>query len=90
MRRCSPGPDSPAYEASKGAVSMLTRSLAASYALASASTPSHPERSKTGPSLADLHFPRAMLRLPHPPPVAAPEDVAAVTAFLLGDDAPAT
>ncbi|MCZ1012154.1 SDR family NAD(P)-dependent oxidoreductase [Streptomyces lydicus] len=82
------GPDSAAYESSKAATSMLTRSLAAAYAPRVRINAVAPGAVETERSLADPGFPRAMLqgRIPLGR-LAEPADVAAVAAFLLGPDA---
>lgn len=82
------GPDSAAYEASKAATSMLTRSLAAAYAPRLRLNAIAPGTVETERSLADPDFPRTMLqgRIPLGR-LAQPEDVAAVSAFLLSEDA---
>ncbi|MGP4030316.1 SDR family NAD(P)-dependent oxidoreductase [Actinomadura sp. 3N407] len=82
------GPDSAAYEASKAAVSMLTRSLAAAYAPHVRINAVAPGAVETERSLANPDFPRSMLgaRIPLGR-LATPQDIAGVTAFLLGDDA---
>ncbi|MFI9311506.1 SDR family NAD(P)-dependent oxidoreductase [Streptomyces triculaminicus] len=82
------GPDSAAYEASKAALSMLTRSLAAAYAPRVRITAVAPGAVETERSLADPAFPRAMLRDRIPlARLATPGDIAATVAFLLGPDA---
>jgi NAD(P)-dependent dehydrogenase (short-subunit alcohol dehydrogenase family) len=82
------GPDSAAYEASKAATSMLTRSLAAAYAPRVRVNAVAPGAVETERSLADPGFPRAMLRDRIPlRRLAEPRDIAAVSAFLLGEDA---
>ncbi|WP_413100144.1 SDR family NAD(P)-dependent oxidoreductase [Streptomyces sp. Inha503] len=82
------GPDSAAYEASKAATSMLTRSLAAAYAPRLRINAVAPGAVETERSLADPRFPRAMLhdRIPLGR-LAEPRDIAAMTAFLLSEDA---
>ncbi|MEW2620943.1 SDR family oxidoreductase [Streptomyces sp. NPDC048106] len=82
------GPDSAAYEASKAATSMLTRSLAAAYAPRVRINAVAPGAVETERSLADPGFPRAMLqgRIPLGR-LAEPTDIANVAAFLLGQDA---
>jgi NAD(P)-dependent dehydrogenase (short-subunit alcohol dehydrogenase family) len=82
------GPDSAAYEASKAALSMLTRSLAAAYAPRVRFNAVAPGAVETERSLADPGFPRGMLcdRIPLGR-LAEPSDVAALAAFLLGEDA---
>ncbi|WP_372404583.1 SDR family NAD(P)-dependent oxidoreductase [Streptomyces luteireticuli] len=82
------GPDSPAYEASKAALAMLTRSLAAAYAPRIRINAVAPGTVETERSLADPTFPRRML-CEHIPlrRLAAPTDIASVIAFLLGGGA---
>lgn len=82
------GPDSAAYEASKAALSMLTRSLAAHYAPRIRINAIAPGAVETERSLADPGFPRAMLQQRIPlGRLADPGDIAATTAFLLSEDA---
>ncbi|MBG0831559.1 SDR family oxidoreductase [Planomonospora sp. ID67723] len=82
------GPDSAAYEASKAALSMLTRTLAAEYAPRVRINAVAPGAIDVERTLADPAWPRDMLarRIPLGR-VGTPADVAAAIAVLLGDDA---
>ncbi|MCZ4125425.1 SDR family NAD(P)-dependent oxidoreductase [Streptomyces sp. H39-S7] len=81
------GPDSAAYEASKAALSMLTRTMAAAYAPRVRINALAPGAVETERSLADPGFPRAMLRQRIPlGRLATPADIAATAAVLLGPD----
>ncbi|MGK5546671.1 SDR family NAD(P)-dependent oxidoreductase [Streptomyces sp. URMC 127] len=82
------GPDSAAYEASKAALSMLTRSLAAAYAPHVRINAVAPGAVETERSLAGPSLPRGMLRERIPlGRLAIPGDIAATTAYLLSLDA---
>lgn len=82
------GPDSAAYESSKAAVTMLARSLAAAYAPRVRINAVAPGAVETERSLADPGFPRGMLHRRIPlGRLADPQDIAAVSAFLLSEDA---
>ncbi|WP_162002494.1 SDR family oxidoreductase [Streptomyces sp. CB01881] len=81
------GPDSAAYEASKAALSMLTRSLADHYAPRVRINAIAPGAVETERSLAAEGFPRAMLQRRIPlGRLAEPADIAATAAFLLSPD----
>ncbi|WP_327074480.1 SDR family oxidoreductase [Kitasatospora purpeofusca] len=81
------GPDSAAYEASKAALSMLTRSLAAHYAPRVRINAIAPGAVETERSIASAEFPRAMLqdRIPLGR-LGEPADIAAAALFLLSAD----